>query len=142
MINNKEKELTIIYHSGKSDDKKARAYAESLDGYAVKSLDLEKEDLTETQLAEIANMMRCDLPDLMDVSFSDADKKERKKLDWAEGEDLLKVLVKNKRLIKTPIVIIGDKAYHYASGYYLGKKDMANSGVKSEKANIEEINSK
>lgn len=142
MINNTDKELTIIYHSGKEDDRKARGYAESLDRYVVKSLDLRVEDITETQLAEIADMMKCNLPDLMDDTFSDADKEDREKFRKAEGSDILKILVRNKRMIKTPIIIVGKRAYHCGSGYYLLKEDMAKSSIKSEKANIEEINSK
>jgi len=142
MINNTDKELTIIYHSGKEDDRKARGYAESLNRYVVKSLDLRVEDITETQLAEIANMMNCGLPDLMDDTFSDADAPELNQLRNADGHDVLKILVRNKRMIKTPIVIIGKKAYYYGSAYYLLKEDMANSAIKSGKANVEEINSK
>lgn len=142
MINNKENELTIIYHSSRSDDKKARAYAESLPGYAVKYLDLENEDLTETQLAEIANMLNWDLSELMDLTHSDLPQKDRQQLQSLAGEDVLKVLVKDKKLIKTPIVIVGNKAHYYGSGYYIGKEEMANTHIKSQKANADEINRK
>ena len=57
MIANQPNELTLIYHSDKADDKKARAFVESVTDYKVKTLDLKKESLTETQLVQIANKM-------------------------------------------------------------------------------------
>ena len=58
MIHNEPGELTLIYHSDKQADKKARGYVESLQGFKIKTIDLAKESLTETQLAEIADSSR------------------------------------------------------------------------------------
>lgn len=140
MINNEPKELTIIYHSEKADDKKARGYAEPLDKYVIKWIDLAHDNITETQLAEVSNMMNCEISDLMDITFSDGKKEVREQLKSMGKEDTLKMLVKNKLLIKTPIVVIGSRAYYYGSGYYLIKEGMVNTEIKSERANIDEIN--
>ena len=66
MIENQPNELTLIYHSDKSDDKKALAFIELPTDYTVKTLDLKKQSLTETQLAEIAGKMGLAIHQLLD----------------------------------------------------------------------------
>ena len=71
MIENEPRELTLIYHSEKTDDKKARAYVESLPTLAIKTLDLAKEKITETQLAQIADKMQVPIEELVDITYDD-----------------------------------------------------------------------
>ena len=71
MIENEPRELTLIYHSGKTDDKKARAYVESFPRLAIKTLDLAKEKITETQLARIADKMQMTIEELVDITYDD-----------------------------------------------------------------------
>lgn len=139
MIQNEERELTFIYHSGKSDDKSARVYAESLPGYAIKTLDLNKDNITETQLVEIADKMNVDLSDMLDVSYSDEGEEGRRRLQFLDKESLLKILVRNHKLIRTPVLIIGKKAFLFDSSSELIKRNMNMKKVTSLKsANPEE----
>ncbi len=71
MIENEPRELTLIYHSEKTDDKKARAYVESLPSLAIKTLDLAREKVTETQLAQIADKMQLPIEELVDITYDD-----------------------------------------------------------------------
>ena len=71
MIENEPRELTLIYHSEKTDDKKARAYVESLPTLAIKTLDLAREKVTETQLAQIADKMQLPIEELVDITYDD-----------------------------------------------------------------------
>lgn len=141
MINNKPRELTLIYHSEKMDDRKALVFVEALNGYAIKSLDLAKERLTATQLAEIAYKMHAGIHDLLDDTFVEKPAKiNKEQVDSLADADLLTVLEENPHLIVTPLVIIGDRAYKYGSAYELVKKDLDRYGGKSEeKTNLQEI---
>jgi arsenate reductase-like glutaredoxin family protein len=139
MIENQPRELTLIYHSEKSDDKKARGYVESL-RLAIKTLDLAKESLTETQLAQLADKMELPIKNLIDATYYDGssteDKEGLKKMDTTQ---LLTFVKHNPKVLDTPILIIGDRAYKYGTGYHLIKDDMS-EGVKSvsDAVNVEE----
>jgi arsenate reductase-like glutaredoxin family protein len=141
MIDNQLKELTLIYHSEKSDDKKARGYVESLRNVAIKTLDLAKEQLTETQLAQLADKMGEPVANLIDPTYDDReDTVENKEgLKSMDTTELLTMIKRNPRLLDTPVVILGNKAYKYKTGYNLIKETMA-EGVKSvsDVVNIEE----
>ncbi len=132
MIENQPNELTLIYHSDKADDKKARAFIESVTDYSVKTLDLKKESLTETQLAEIAGKMDVKIKDLVDPSYQDRfQSKDLNTLTSVSDSDLLTILTQESILINTPIAIIGKRAYQYASAYDLLNKNMTTDGVAS-----------
>ncbi|HWA33920.1 MAG TPA: hypothetical protein VG737_07315 [Cyclobacteriaceae bacterium] len=140
MIENQPNELTLIYHSDKDDDKKARAFIETVADYKVKTLDLKKESLTETQLAELAAKMGLPVQDLVDKSYKDQLQNTDKKVTstmWSN--DLLTLLKQEPILIKTPIVIIGKKAYTYASSYDLLTENRPTDGVRARSGNVEEI---
>lgn len=130
MIENQPRELTLIYHSEKSDDKKARGYVESL-RLSVKTLDLAKEALTETQLAQIADKMELPVESLIDTTYYDGSSIEEKaSLKKMDTTQLLTFVKRNPKILHTPILIIGDRAYKYGTGYHLIKDNMA-EGVKS-----------
>ena len=132
MIENQPNELTLIYHSDKADDKKARAFIESVTNYSIKTLDLKKESLTETQLAEIAGKMDVKIKDLVDPSYQDRfQSKDLNTLTVVSDSDLLTILTQESILINTPIAIIGKRAYQYASAYDLLNKNMTTDGVAS-----------
>jgi arsenate reductase-like glutaredoxin family protein len=120
MIENQPKEITLIYHSDKAEDKKARAFIETITGYTIKTLDLKKDHLTETQLAEIAMKMDVSIERLFDPTYKDRfQANDTTKVTSANEADLLTILINEPMLINTPITIIGKKAYLYASAYDL-----------------------
>jgi arsenate reductase-like glutaredoxin family protein len=140
MIENQPNELTIIYHAEKADDKKARAYAESVTNYKVKTIDLSKESITETQLAEIATKMGVDVSFLLDKTYLDRLAKPRAKLaPGFDDHDLLTVLTQEKILLKTPIAIIGKKAFLFKSSNDFLLNTTSTDGLHHvSKANVEE----
>jgi len=140
MIENEPNELTLIFHSDKDQDKKARAFVETLTDYKVKTIDLKREALTETQLAEIANKMGVSVRQLIDPGYKDRfESKDVKTIDGVFDNDLLTILKQEPILINTPIAIIGKRAFSYASAYDLLNRNSATDGVSSVRdANREE----
>lgn len=138
MINNKSGELTLIYNSNKSDDKKARGYVESLSGVTVKTLDLAREKLTETQLAEIADKMEIGIEELIDPTFDDHISVHKEGLKLMDRQSLLTLMTNDPKLISTPIVILGNKAYKVGTGYGFIKERMVKEVADLEHANKEE----
>ena len=125
MIENQPNELTLIYYSDKGDDKKARAFIESVTAYKVKTLDLKKNSITETQLAEIADKMGVKIEMLFDPTYQDRFlSKGQLTTDAVTDSDLLSILSHEQILIKTPIAIIGKKAYQYDSANEILNKIM------------------
>jgi len=137
MIENQPNEITLIFHSDKAEDRKTRAYVETLEGYAIKTLDLKRENITETQLAEIADKLGVSITSLVDAEYSD-----RAKISSVEGlreQDTLKLLAHETILVATPILIIGDHAYQFDSSYDLIHETAAIHGVRENpSANVEE----
>jgi arsenate reductase len=137
MIENQPNEITLIYHSDKPDDRKARGYADSITAFTLKTLDLRREPLTETQLAEIADKLALGVQDLVDPSYSDrAQPADIKDMDDA---DVLNLLAHQPILLHTPILIVGNRAFRYNSSYELISENGRTSGVENiSAANVEE----
>lgn len=139
MIENQPNELTLIYHSDKGDDKKARAFVESVTEYKVKTLDLKKYSITETQLAEIADKMGVKIEMLFDPTYQDRFQSQKPLVaDAVTDSDLLAILAHEQILIKTPIAIIGKKAYQYDSANEIINKIMI-TGVKDSAAKVSKV---
>lgn len=138
MINNEPGELTLIYNSDKHDDKKARGYVESLKGFTIKTLDLSKEKITETQLAEVADKMGVGIEELLDPSYDDHISVHKEGLKLMDRQSLLTLMVHDPKLINTPIAIIGKQAYKFGSGYAFIKEKMVQEVAGLTKANREE----
>ncbi len=141
MIENKPRELTLIYHSEKSDDKKARGYVQSLRDVTIKTLDVAKEPITETQLAQLADKIEMPVQDLIDITYDERPDTENNKegLKEMDPTEILVMIKQNPKLLCTPILVIGDRAYKYGSAYHL-IKDKMEEGVRtsSNAVNIEE----
>ena len=132
MIENEPRELTLIYHSEKTDDKKARAYVESFPSLTIKTLDLARDKVTETQLAQIADKMHVPIEALVDLSYDDRSTvvRQTKSIKEMDSGELLILLRHNAKLLATPILIVGDRAYKYATSYHL-INEYLDEGVKS-----------
>ncbi len=123
MIENQENELTLIYHSDKEEDKKMLAFVEAMDKYVTKNLNLKRQTLTETQLAEIADKMELPIAELLDESYIDrAPLENLLQIRMMSPGDLLTLLSQNPLLLATPIVIVGTKAYKYRSAFEIIKE--------------------
>lgn len=141
MIDNKPREITLIYHSEKTDDKKARGYVQSLPNVAIKTLDLARDTITETQLAQLADKIEIPVEELLDITYDErADTENNKEgLKKMDPTEILTMIKQNPKLLCTPILVIGDRAYKYDSAYHL-IKDKMEEGVRtnSNSVNIEE----
>lgn len=137
MIENQPNEITLIFHSDKEEDKKTRAYVETIEGFAIKTIDLKREKLTETQVAEVADKLDVDIEDLFDENYVD-----RVKIGSVKGlrkQDALKLLAKDPILMATPVLIIGSHAYQFESSYAFIQESAAITGVhKNPYGNVEE----
>lgn len=138
MINNEVNEITLIYNSEKSDDKKAWGYLQSIRGYKIKSLDLSRESITETQIAELANKMEVAIEDLIDPTFDDHISVHREGLKLMERQEMLTLMKHDPKLISTPILIVGAKAYKFGTGYDLIREGMSREVAGLNHANREE----
>jgi arsenate reductase (glutaredoxin) len=138
MIHNERAELTLIYNSEKEADKKARGYVESLQGFKIKTIDLAKEKITETQLAEIADKLNCGIEDLLDPTYDDHISVHTEGLKLMDRQSLLTLMTHDAKLINTPIAIIGKHAYKFGSGYAFIKEKMAQEVADLASANREE----
>ena len=137
MLENKSNEVTLIYHSDKPDDKKARGYVESITVSTIKTLDLKRDPITEMQLAEIANKLKSPILGLFDPTY--ADRARDIHASNLSDDDIVRLLANEPILIATPILIVGKKAVRYNSSYDLIKLNGQSSGVENIRgANIEE----
>lgn len=138
MIHNETAELTLIYNSDKHDDKKARGYVESLQGFKIRTIDLATESITETQLAEIADKLNVPIEDMLDPTFDDHISVHKEGLKLMDRQSLLTLMTHDRKLISTPIAIIGKHAYTFGSGYGFIKEKMVQEVAGLATANREE----
>lgn len=141
MIENERNEITLIYHSDKNEDRKMLAFVETISTYKIKSLDLKRTLLTETQMAEIAVKMNKPISDLLDDTYMNAiaNGKGIQYLKAMSCADILKLIIQNPSFLVTPILIIGQKAYPYASAFAMLKESFSINGVAAiASANTEE----
>lgn len=126
MIENQPREITLIYNSDKFEDKKARAFVESLPGYKLKTLDLTNDALTETQIAQIAIKMKLNIEELLDPTYDDHISVHKEGLKLMSRSEMLVLMANEPKLISTPILIIGTRAYRYGSAYELINNELIN----------------
>ncbi len=141
MIENEPNEITLIFHSDKDEDKKMRAFVETISTFKIKSLDLKRDSLTETQLAEIADKMHVSINDLLDSSYMDSIKTEKgiQYLKLMSRQDVLTLIKQNPTFLATPILIIGKNAFPYRSSFEMLRQALNIDGVADlAAANVEE----
>jgi len=137
MIENQPNEITLIYHSDKPDDRKARAYADSISAFVLKTLDLRQENITQTQLAEVADKLGVEVHDLIDPTY--LDRVGEISVEGMSDASMLNLLAHERILIHTPILIVGKKAFRYNSSYELISENGHTPGVENiPAANVEE----
>lgn len=117
-------EIKLIYNSSRMEEKRAVGYAEALKDHKLQTIDVTREHITETQLAELADQLGVEIRELVDEQsalYKDnfADK------DFEDGE-LLRVLSQNMEMLKTPIALKDERAFFVTASYDFIKQDMAN----------------
>ncbi len=115
-------EILFIYNSSNIQDRQALAYALSLKWQKVKTIDVQNNTLTQTQLKSIANTMDKSPEDLID-------KNSTKYLRYFFNSDLsqkeiLKTLQANPSMLNTPIMLKEDGGMFVDNFYQLTEKDL------------------
>ena len=115
-------QLTLIYRSDKDEDNKIRSFIESLPGYVVRVVDLVRETLSEKQLEELAYKMKTHIEDLIDPSKEDRISVHHEGQKVLNRKDMLSLMARDPKILKTPFVVIGNQASKFASAYKLFRK--------------------
>lgn len=121
-MNVEKNEILLIYNSGLLIDRQAFAYAKSLKDHQMKDIDLNQDQLTETQIKELSQKMGIEPKELID-------KQSTEYLKYFSTTELtdnstLKALKQNPAMMKTPIAIYHDRAEFVGTPYEFIKKDM------------------
>jgi len=119
------KDLVLIYNSGKTDDREAKAFAVSLSGYNLKAVDLAHESLTEEEITQLALKLKVNIEDLLDPTYDDHISVHNEGLKLMCRAELLGVMARESKIINTPILIIGNRAYRYGAASQLFDKALA-----------------
>jgi len=129
-------EILLIYNSNDLVEKRALAYAKTLQHHFVKELDISKEQLTGTQIEQLAEKLNSRVKDLVD---KESETYHKMYFNTEFDEDgALKALFKNPELMKTPIVVYQDSADFVKSSYDFVKQDMDDKEVVANSVNPEE----
>lgn len=101
-----ENEIILFYNPQSPSGSKTLAYAKG-EGFALRDVDIIKNQFTGTQLEELAERLQVSIDGLVNKEHSDF---ENYKTNDFSDDDWIKILRKNPKLIKEPIAIRGHKA--------------------------------
>ncbi len=118
----KNKEILIIYNSRKLKDRKAVGYAQSIKNKKIKTIDLQKDRLTETQLKRIAMELDVMLENLIDKQ-SPTYRKYLRDVNLS-GSNILKVLKNHPTMLHSPILLYDEGGEFVDNSYDFIRKDM------------------
>lgn len=122
MLENRKNEITLIYNGKDLDDKQAVSYLKSVAGEKLKTIDISKERITQSQIARIAKDMKVEPKVLIDKkhqqTLSEIDHK-----DWDE-ESVLKLLAEQPHLLRTPITKWNGKTEYWDTAYDMIKYEL------------------
>tara|TARA_R110002049_G_scaffold247413_9_gene421606 strand:+ start:2392 stop:2757 length:366 start_codon:yes stop_codon:yes gene_type:complete len=108
MQQNEERVITVYLGGNKYKDVQTIAFAKS-EGYAVKSIDVRKDNFTGTQLLQLADKMNVNLSELIDHQKDDF--KTINDTDTYNKEGWMELILNNPELIKTPIIQRGNNVF-------------------------------
>jgi arsenate reductase len=128
-------ELKLYYKSSNKHDRETLGYAQTLD-VVINDQDLDKNNLTKTQFAELAQNMDAKVAELVDKN-SEKYLNELKDKSFSDDE-ILTLLVNNPEIVRTPIAMIGEHTYFVESPFNLISKDLEIEGVKTNKGEEQE----
>ena len=103
-----DNEIKFLYNSEKIGDRETYAYISAAHEHVINELDVSKNDLTPTQISELANKLGVRIIDLFDKN-SDYFKDNIEGKDLEET-DLLNILIREKSALVTPIAITKEGA--------------------------------
>lgn len=100
----KKQELKFIYNSQKKRDREGYGLITALEKHVINELDISKNKMTETQLAELADSLKVSIFELVDPG-ADRYTEEIKSLS---DNDVLTMVHQDMTLLKTPIIVRED----------------------------------
>lgn len=130
-----DNEIKFYYNSGKYNDSKALGYAETLKK-KINVHDISKTELTQTQIAELAEKMNLKVRDLVDKN-DELYLKEYKDKDLPNTE-WLKLLQSNPNLMRTPIAMTSTETFIVEDPYIFVNRDMDSGGIVNKTGNSHE----
>ena len=103
-----DNEIKFLYNSNKMSDRETYAYISAAHEHVINELDVYKNDMTPTQLTELAQKLNVRIIDLFDKN-SEYFRENIEGKDLQE-EDLLTILGREKSALITPIAITKEGA--------------------------------
>jgi arsenate reductase-like glutaredoxin family protein len=125
MLEGKSNELVLIYNSDKHTDKQAKAFVESLPGYKLRTIDLVHDSLGEEDIIQLAIKLKVNIEDLLNPSYDDHISVHNEGLKLISRTEMISLMANDHKIINTPILIIGNRAYRYGSAYELLDKALS-----------------
>lgn len=121
-IENRGEEIVFIYNSDQFDNRRAFHYLKNIAGKKLKSIDIAKEKLSESQIIYLALEMNIDIPSLVDRS---------NKLLFHEiengnlsNESLIKLLSLRPDFLRTPLILWNGKIEYWDMAYESFRREM------------------
>jgi arsenate reductase len=102
------RQITIFYNSNSNRAKQTLAYAKA-EGLPILEIDIIKNALTGTQIAEIASKLNIEIKDL--VNQEHPSYQSHFKHHNLSSEDWIKMIRNNPEIMKQPIALKGDKTF-------------------------------
>jgi arsenate reductase-like glutaredoxin family protein len=115
MTEDNSKDLVLIYNSEKQEDRQAKAFAESLSGYKLATTDLAHESLSKESISQLADKLNENIEDMLAPFYDDHISVHNEGLKIASRSEMLLLMENDSKIINTPILIIGNRAYRYGS---------------------------
>lgn len=103
-IETSNRQVTLYYNSNSEKDKKILATAQAK-GYAIEEVDLQKTELTGTQIAELADRMNIRVADLINQDHATY-KANFENHDYS-ADDWIKMIQNNPEILRHPIALRG-----------------------------------
>lgn len=103
-----DNEIKFLYNSNKIGDRESYAYISAAHEHVINELDISKNDLTPTQISELAKKLNVRIIDLFDKNSEYF--KENIEGNDLEEQDLLTILIREKSALITPIAITKEGA--------------------------------
>lgn len=107
-------EYLLIFNSKDLQDREAAGYLRTLRSISINEKDVSKDMLTETQLAEAANLLDVDVSELLTIDGSSNH-------DFSTNE-IVKLLRNEPTLLKTPFILSKERSFFVDSPLNLIKE--------------------
>jgi arsenate reductase-like glutaredoxin family protein len=129
-------EIKFIYNSNQIKEREALGYIKSLDQHYINEFNVNKEQFTQRQLADLAQKLKVSVKELInkESEFYQDDMEDSN----YDDNDILGLIKRKPALLKTPIVEYGKSAKFISSPYEFNNLDMTFNSISEELSNKDE----